>query len=191
MIKIVKKNINYFFHGFILDEKNGIEKKEIIISDKNGNNNIHGEGNMIRVKSVASIHNNDTSHTHTFTHTHTDNNNHNNNNLQINNNNNNNNNTDNYNNDKNINNNTIKTGNDSSKNRSTPNGSPKLMNPLVYNTYTTSISTSSTSFPPYSSSTWPSSHTHSVMACFSHASSLDAFIISAVIPVWNHALVST
>jgi hypothetical protein len=38
---------------------------------------------------------------------------------------------------------------------------------------------------------WPSSPSQSVMACFSHSSSLDAFIISAVLPVWNHALVRT
>jgi hypothetical protein len=38
---------------------------------------------------------------------------------------------------------------------------------------------------------WPTSPSHSVMACFSHSSSLDAFIISAVLPVWNHALVRT
>ena len=48
---------------------------------------------------------------------------------------------------------------------------------------TTSISTSS-------EIDWPTLGRQSVMACFSHSSSLDAFIISAVLPVWNHALVS-
>ena len=38
---------------------------------------------------------------------------------------------------------------------------------------------------------WPTQPNECVMACFSHSSSLDAFIISAVLPVWNHALVST
>ena len=190
IIKIEQKTVNYFFYGFVLDEKNGIESKEIIMNNKNKseNNHIHSDGSMIRVKSVASLHNNDTSHTHIYTHT--DNNNHNNNSLQNNNSNNNNNNSNNdYNNDKKIINMNNKTGNESSKNRSSPSGSPKLLKPII--SYNTTSSTSSTSFPPYSSSTWPSSHTHSVMACFSHASSLDAFIISAVIPVWNHALVST
>ena len=148
---------------------------------------------MIRVKSVASINNSETTHTHI--NTHADNNN------NVNNNNNSDNNDD-YNNDKN---NTHTTNENSGKNKSRC-GSPKLVKPLKNNTNacsstsssaffssSNSISTSSSSstFPPYSSTDWPSSHTHSVMACFSHASSLDAFIISAVIPVWNHALVST
>ena len=167
---------------FILDEGSGVENKEIIISKKNENNYIRGDGNMIRVKSVSIIHNNEISHTHSTINTD-------NNDANLNSNNN-----DNYNNDKNTNN-YDKTGIDTpSKNRSRS-GSPKLSKPLTsYNTNTTSSTstgTTSCTFPPYSSSDWPSSHTQSVMACFSHASSLDAFIISAVIPVWNHALVST